>query len=169
MSSSGIKARLVEVGADVVKLGYNNNKQTKKLEIGEKYILQKQPTTQKRNANAHSRVERTSLRSKCTDFGRKSENFRGYLQNRSCQLNETKKGPRTERWEEVNIMHTKNVKVRHRAKILKRQRAPYGPAGKKTPMIKGKKPAVSDTAAVKTLQFGKEKQEKIKTSFKSNE
>ena len=32
----------VEVGTDVVIIGYNNNKQTKKLEIGKKYILRKQ-------------------------------------------------------------------------------------------------------------------------------
>ena len=46
-----LKRRLVEVGADVVKLGCDNTKQTGKLEIGKKYILQKQKTTQKSNAN----------------------------------------------------------------------------------------------------------------------
>ena len=34
-----LKRRLVEVGADVVIIGYNINKQTKKLEMGKKYIF----------------------------------------------------------------------------------------------------------------------------------
>ena len=69
-----LKRRSVEVGADVVIIGYNNNKQTEKLEIGKKYILQKQTTMH------HTRASNIKLRQMC---------------------------------------------------VTKRQRAPYGPAGKK--------------------------------------
>ena len=72
-----LKRRSVEVGADVVIIGYNNNKQTKKLEIGKKYILQKQTT--------------------------------------------------------MHYTRASNIKLRQMC-VTKRQRAPYGPAGKKTPM-----------------------------------
>ena len=54
-----LKRRLVEVGADVVIIGYNSNKQTKKLEIGKKYILQKQTTMH------HTRASNIKLRQMC--------------------------------------------------------------------------------------------------------
>ena len=70
-----LKRRLVEVGAGVVIIGYNNNKQTKKLEIDKKYILQKQTTMhqtrasniRRRRRNPRTRTKKAKVIKICQD------------------------------------------------------------------------------------------------------